>query len=115
MRRSIQMNSLSGIVLTKLDVLDELATIRLCTAYRCNNEILREPPFDQQRLAECEPIYEDMPGWQASTFGITEYKKMPLAAKNYIKKIEVLTEVPIVMISTGPERHQTIELEDPCC
>jgi adenylosuccinate synthase len=113
MRRSIQMNSLSGMVLTKLDVLDELATIRLCTGYRCNNEILREPPFDQQMLSQCEPIYEDMPGWQTSTFGITEYQKMPQKAQNYIEKIQELTGVPIVIISTGPERHQTIELENP--
>lgn len=113
MRRSIQMNSLTGMVLTKLDVMDELKTVRLCTAYRYKNEILKEPPFDQSLLAHCEPIYEDMPGWQTSTYGITSYEKMPKNAQNYIKKIEELTGVPIVIISTGPERDQTIELENP--
>lgn len=113
MRRSIQMNSLTGMVLTKLDVLDELPTIRLCTGYRYKNSVLREPPFDQRLMADCEPIYEDLPGWQSSTFGITEFKKMPLHAQNYIKKIEALTEVPIIIVSTGPERDQTIVREEP--
>ncbi len=113
MRRSIQINSLSDLVLTKLDVLDEFDTIRLCVGYRYNGEILKKPPFDQRLLSQYEPIYEDLPGWKSSTHGITQLKDMPQNAKNYIQRIEELLELPIVMISTGPERDHTIILKDP--
>lgn len=113
MRWSIQANSLSGIVLTKLDVLDEFETIRICTGYRYEGKVLTEPPFDQELLTKCEPVYEDMPGWQESTLGISDYKKMPKKAREYIAKIEELTQVPVVLISTGPERDQTIIIENP--
>lgn len=112
MRRSIQVNSLTGIVLTKLDVLDEFEIIRLCTAYRCNGEILRESPFDQSLLEICKPGYEEMPGWKTSTFGLTDYDQIPQAAQNYIARIEELVEVPMTIISTGPDRKHTIIRED---
>ena len=113
MRWSIQANSLSGIVLTKLDVLDELETIRICTAYRYKGKVLNDPPFDQELLPECEPIYEDMPGWQESTFGITDYDKIPQKARDYIARLEELLEIPVVIISTGPGRKQTIIKKHP--
>lgn len=108
MRRSIQINSLTGIVLTKLDVLDKFETIRVCTSYRCNGELLNESPFDQSILETCEPMYEEMLGWKRSTYGITHYNQMPKAARNYISCIERFLEVPITVISTGPERKHTI-------
>ena len=111
-RRSIQINSLTGIVLTKLDVLDEFKIIRLCTAYRCNGEILRDSPSDQSLLRICEPEYEEMPGWKISTFGLTDYNQMPQAAQNYIARIEELVGVPMTIISTGPDRKHTIVLKD---
>ena len=113
MRRSIQSNSLTGIALTKLDVLDELSTICICTGYRYKDKNFQEPPFDLQVLTACQPIYEEMPGWQSTTFGITEYYKMPKKARDYMTRIETLLQIPIKIISTGPERDQTIILEDP--
>ncbi len=113
MRRSIQANSLSGIVLTKLDVLDELETIKICTGYRHNNQVLQTPPFDNIALSECEPIYEEMPGWQTSTYGMTDYQQLPAAARHYIERLEALCKIPVVIISTGPDRKQTIVLKDP--
>lgn len=113
MRRSIQANSLSGIILMKLDVLDELEIIRICTAYCYQNKILTTLPFDSQVLGECEPIYEEMPGWQQATYGITRYDALPSAARAYIRRLEELLQLPIILISTGPERDQTIILKDP--
>lgn len=112
MRRSIQANSLSGIVLTKLDVLDAFKTIKICTAYRYQDRVLETPPFDLQVLEQCEPIYEELPGWQEKTFGLTEYDQIPQKARDYIARLEALCGVPIVIISTGPERKQTIMLQD---
>ena len=108
MRRTIQINSLTGIVLTKLDVLDEFAIIRLCTAYRCNGELFSEPPSDPLLLEACEPFFEEILGWQTSTFGLTDYKQIPKAARDYIARLETLLEVPITIISTGPDRKHTI-------
>ncbi len=113
MRRSIQLNSLSGIVLTKLDILDDFETIRICTGYQYNDKLLHEPPFDQLLLERCKPIYEDMPGWKTSTFGITTIDHMPPKALNYIKRLEELLGVPITIVSTGPDRKHTIVLQDP--
>lgn len=108
MRRSIQINSLTSIVLTKLDVLDGFKIIRLCIGYRCNGEVLNESPFDQSLLETCEPIYEEMSGWQKPTYGLTNYKQMPEEACNYIARIEALLGISVTMISTGPERQHTI-------
>ncbi len=108
MRRSIQMNSLTSLVLTKLDVMDEFAEIKICTGYRCGNTVLQQPPFDVKELEQCQPVYETMPGWQSSTYGITDYQHMPQAAKNYIERLEKHLGLPIDIISTGPERKHTI-------
>ncbi|MFW0047610.1 MAG: adenylosuccinate synthase [Coxiella endosymbiont of Dermacentor nuttalli] len=108
MRRSIQINSLTSIALTKLDVLDGFKIIRLCIGYRCNGEVLDESPFDQSLLETCKPIYEEMSGWQTPTYGLTNYKQMPKEACNYIARIEALLGISITMISTGPERRHTI-------
>ncbi|OBX76798.1 adenylosuccinate synthase [Moraxella atlantae] len=112
LRRAVVLNSLSGICLTKLDVLDNLEEINICTGYE-----LPQTEFagasDAEFYANVKPIYETVPGWQTSTVGITEYDKLPENAKNYIKRIEQLIECPVDIISTGPDREQTIVLRDP--
>ena len=108
MRRMIQINSLTSIVLTKLDVLDEFETVRLCIAYNCNGKVISEALFDQSLLETCEPIYEDLPGWKTSTHGLTNYKQIPKEARDYITRIEELIRIPITLISTGPDRKQII-------
>ncbi len=112
MRYSAQANSLTGLVLTKLDVLDELKTIKICTGYQYQGKTLSTLPMDQFIFAECEPIYEEMPGWETITFGITEYNKLPENARNYIARLQELCEIPIVIISTGPDRKQSIILRE---
>lgn len=111
--RSILANSLTGMALMKLDVLDELEVIRICTAYRYRGQTLTTAPYDSQMLVECEPIYEEMPGWQESTIGIKEFKKLPQKAQSYINRLEELTRVPVMLISTGADRDQTILVQDP--
>ena len=112
MRRSIQANSLSGIVLTKLDVLDELDTINICTGYRYKGEILLTPPFDLETLANCEPIYEELAGWKEKTFGIKNHDAIPKKAHDYIARLEELCGIPIMIISTGPDRDETVMRQD---
>jgi len=111
MHRSIQANSLSAIVLTKLDVLDEFETIKICTSYRYKGEVLKTPPFDTQTLEACEPIYEELPGWQEKTYGLTEYDQIPQKAKDYIARLEALCGIPVAIVSTGPDRNETIMLK----
>lgn len=113
MRRSIQMNSLTSLVLTKLDVMDEFSEIKICTGYQCGDAVLQQPPFDVTLLALCQPVYETMPGWQTSTYGVTDYNQMPEAAKNYIERLEQLLGLPIDIVSTGPERKETIIRKHP--
>ena len=113
MRRAVQVNSLSSLAMMKLDVLDTLADIKICTAYRYRGEIIQDLPMNLCDLQECEPVYETMPGWQSSTFGVTDMENMPVAAKNYLARLEELCGVPIDIISTGPERDQTIVLKHP--
>lgn len=110
MKRSIQANSLTGIVLTKLDVLDTLAEIQICTSYRYQGELIDFPPFDLEALAACEPVYETLPGWQSDTYGLTALSALPPAAKAYIERIEALCGVPVVLLSTGPDRAHTLSL-----
>jgi adenylosuccinate synthase len=112
MRQIVLANSFSGIVLTKLDILDELETIKICTAYRFRDQILSMPPTDPQLLAECQPVYEEMAGWRSSTAGVTDYEKLPSAARDYIARIEGLMGIPVVILSTGPGREQIIILKD---
>lgn len=113
LRRSVLINSLAGLVITKLDVLDEFDVIKICVGYQLDGQILTVPPVDTESLAKCEPIYEEWPGWKANTKGVREYSALPLKAQQYLKRIEELCEVPIYMISTGPDRQDTICLLDP--
>lgn len=110
MRHSILANSLSAMVITKLDVLDKFETIFICTGYRFNGKVIDYPPLDTADYAECEPVYEQMPGWQTSTFGVTAFDQLPENARAYIKRLEALCELPVALVSTGPDRNETIHL-----
>lgn len=113
MRKSAQMNSLSGICLTKLDVLDGLDKIGICTAYNIKGEITEIAPLGADKYEACVPVIEEMPGWEGTTAGITEIDKLPLNAKAYIKRVEQLIGVKVAILSTGPDRDETIVLENP--
>ncbi|MDT9587278.1 MAG: adenylosuccinate synthase [Candidatus Arsenophonus melophagi] len=112
--RAVQINSLSGFCVTKLDVLDGLDEVKLCIAYRKpDGTKLTITPLAAEEWEDLEPIYETLPGWNQSTFGIKEYNQLPTAAIDYIKRIEELTGIPIDIISTGPDRAETMILQDP--
>ncbi|WP_423820992.1 adenylosuccinate synthase [Salinisphaera sp. SPP-AMP-43] len=113
LRRAAFSNSLSGLCITKLDVLDGLDAIQLCTGYRCGSETLTVPPAGAEALASCEPIYEEMPGWQESTSGLRKYDALPANAQAYLDRLAEITGVPIDVISTGPDRADTIVLRHP--
>ncbi|MCG8369308.1 MAG: adenylosuccinate synthase [Proteobacteria bacterium] len=108
LRRSIVNSSVSGLCVTKLDVLDELETIRICVGYRIDGEPISGLPVVVDRFAQCEPVYEEWAGWQASTVGITVFDDLPEKARAYLSRIEELAGVPVDIISTGPDRKQTI-------
>ncbi len=113
LRRAIINNSVSCLAVTKLDVLDELDTIRIAVAYRTDGKELTDAPIGADAYASAEPVYIDLPGWKASTVGITEYGKLPENARAYLEKIEELSGIPIGMISTGPDRDHTIIRKHP--
>jgi adenylosuccinate synthase len=113
LRRSILNNSVSGLCVTKLDVLDGLDSIQMCVGYQCGPQKLDNAPLGAEALAACEPIYEEMPGWQESTFGVRCYEDLPANARAYLQRIAELTDTPIDIISTGPDRAETIVMRDP--
>lgn len=108
LKRSIQINSVSGLCITKLDVLDGLEKINICVGYQLNGNNIEVPPQDTRELEKCTPIYEELPGWKNSTFGIKTLEELPQEAINYIHRIEELVEAPVDILSTGPDRSQTI-------
>jgi adenylosuccinate synthase len=115
MRRSVQVNSISGFCLTKLDVLDGLKEVGLCIGYKLKSgAVVDVPPMAAEDYEQVTPMFEYMPGWHEATVGITDYNQLPDQAKNYIKRIELLLECPIDIISTGPDRQETIILKHPC-
>ena len=108
LRRAIEINSISGLCLTKLDVLDGLETIQICVGYRNAEGAVAEAPTDADSYLGLEPVYEGVPGWSESTLGITSLEGLPANARAYIARIEELVGAPIDLISTGPDRHETI-------
>lgn len=110
LRYAIRVNGLTEICLTKLDVLDELKTIKVCTAYKTQTETLTEFPLDLSTFENVKPVYDEIPGWETDISEITDYEKLPTNAKNYIKYISNLVGVPITLISVGSKRRQTIHL-----
>jgi adenylosuccinate synthase len=113
LKRSIQINGISGLCITKLDVLDGMETLQIGVGYRVAGEYLDILPVGAEELAECEPIYEEMPGWAQSTLGVRKLEELPPAARDYLKRIEAVCEVPIDLISTGAERDDTIVRRHP--
>jgi adenylosuccinate synthase len=113
LRRSIINSSVSGLCLTKLDVLDGLDTLQICVGYKSNGKVSQEPPLFADAFAEVEPVYEEMPGWKESTIGIQSHAALPKNAQNYLARLQELAGVPIDIISTGPDREQTIVLRHP--
>jgi len=113
LKRSIQINGLTGLCITKLDVLDGIKTIRLCVGYKLDGKTLDVLPRGAEAVARCEPIYEDFAGWTESTVGITDWNKLPKTAQDYLKRVQEICGRPIAMISTGPERDETILLQHP--
>ena len=108
LRRAVRINSVSGLCITKLDVLDELAEVRLCTGYRIGGERRDTPPGSAEELGRCEPVYEDMPGWRSPTVGARSRDDLPSPARAFIERIESLAGVPIDIVSTGAGRDETI-------
>ena len=115
LRRAVQLNSISGLCLTKLDVLDGLETVRICTDYRMEEAVdgIEHMMSDAAAYAHVTPIYEDLPGWTESTVGVRSLDQLPSAARTYIRRIEEVVGCPIDIISTGPDREETIVLRHP--
>lgn len=114
MRRAVDINSLSGLALMKIDVLDGMEELCICTKYKLADGTLSDlPPLAAYEYAKVTPVYETMPGWSESTVGVTKFEELPENAKKYIRRLEELAGVPVAIISTGPERDQTIMLIDP--
>ena len=113
LKRSLDINSVTGLCITKLDVLDGLETLRIAVNYKLNGETLDAPPGGADLIEQCEPVYIEMPGWSESTVGTKSYDDLPAAAKAYLDKVESVCETPIAIISTGPDRAETIILKHP--
>ena len=113
LKRSIQINGISGLCITKLDVLDGVEELKICTGYKLDGKLSDILPVGADDLARCEPVYETMPGWMDNTVGIIALDKLPVTAQAYLTRIEQLCGVPIDMISTGPDREETIVRRHP--
>ena len=113
LKRSAQVNGLSGLCITKLDVLDGLPELQLCVGYRLDGEFIDILPMGADEIARCEPVYETLPGWSESSVGLTRHEDLPVNARRYLERIEQVTGVPIHMVSTSPDRDHTILLHHP--
>jgi len=113
LKHAARVNGLTGLCITKLDVLDGMDPIRICTAYQRDGERVESPSVSAELLERCEPVYEDLEGWRESTLGCTRMADLPRAARDYLARIEELVDVPIDIISTGPDRNETICLRHP--
>ncbi|MGB9886062.1 MAG: adenylosuccinate synthase [Moorellales bacterium] len=112
LRYAVRVNGLSGLAVTKLDVLDTLSTVKIAVAYRCGDRLLEDFPADAATLAACEPIYEELPGWQTSLREARSFAELPAAAQRYLSRLAELAGVPVVLVAVGPQRHQTISLAE---
>lgn len=110
---AVRVNGLTGIALTKLDVLDDFATIKICTGYSYNGTMLDELPANLDVFAQCQPVYEEMPGWRADISAARSFADLPENAQRYVRRLEELSGCPIVLVSVGPRRDQTIMLKNP--
>jgi adenylosuccinate synthase len=112
LRYAVRVNGIKGLIITKLDVLDEMPKVRLCTAYRYKGELLTEFPASLRVLEECVPVYEELEGWQQDTGGARTLAELPVPAQNFVQRVAELTGVPVVMVSVGPDRQQTVVLRE---
>ncbi|MDE2296322.1 MAG: adenylosuccinate synthase [Gammaproteobacteria bacterium] len=113
LRRSVLHSSCSSLCVTKLDVLDGLDSVRVCVGYRIDGRVVDAPPMSAASFGDCTAVYEELPGWSESTAGLSSYEALPPNAKSYLARLQALVGVPITMISTGPDRDQTIVLQSP--
>lgn len=113
LRRAVQINGLRGLAVMKLDVLDGMKTVRLGVGYKVDGKPVDLMPYGADAAARCEPIYEDFPGWDASTFGLTRWEQLPESAQRYLQRLSEVAGCPIALVSTGPDRNQTILMHDP--
>jgi adenylosuccinate synthase len=113
LREAVRTNGLTGIALTKMDVLSELEAVKVCTAYRYKNELLEEFPQDFDVLRECTPVYEEIPGWQSDICDLSDYAELPEQVRDYVDKIETWAGCPVVLVSVGPRRDQTLLRSNP--
>jgi adenylosuccinate synthase len=113
LRNSARLNSLTGVAITKLDILGGLDEIKICTGYEVDGKPIDEFPANLNVLAACKPVYETLPGWSEDISGIRDPEKLPENTKNYLKRIEELIDTPISIISVGPGREETMVLENP--
>lgn len=113
LRRSAKINGLSGLCITKLDVLDGIVELDICTGYELDGKLIDMLPVGADDVARCKPIYETLPGWSESTFGVSRWENLPKNAQVYLKRLETLCGVPVDIVSTGPERDETIVLRHP--
>ena len=110
---TIKLSGIHGIALTKLDVLDSFKEIKVCIGYKINNKIIKTVPESYTEMNKIKPVYETLKGWQKSTQKCKSFSELPTNAKKYIKRIEKLIECPVSMISTSPERNDTILINNP--
>ncbi|MDZ7724943.1 MAG: adenylosuccinate synthase [candidate division KSB1 bacterium] len=110
-RNSVRVNGLSGLVITKLDVLDSLESLKICTGYNYQGKVIKDYPADLTRQYNAEPVYETLPGWKTSTRHVTSYEQLPPAAKEYLQRIVEILNVPLIIGSVGPDREQTFFVE----
>ena len=113
LKNAVRLNGLTGLAITKLDILDGLESLKICTAYDCNGTLINDFPANLNVLAECKPVYETLPGWSEDISGIRSYDALPENTKNYLKRIEELTDTKIQIVSVGPGREETMVLENP--
>jgi len=113
LKRAVQLNGVSGLCITKLDVLDGLDTVRVAVGYKVNGETRDILPVGAEALAICEPVYEEHAGWKESTVGVKAFDKLPANAQKYLRRLEALVEAPVALISTGADREETIVMKHP--
>jgi adenylosuccinate synthase len=109
---AIRINGMDSMVITKIDVLSDFDKIKICTSYKCNEEIIKEFPVNLETLQNCIPVYEEMEGWKGDISQITKYADLPQQLKDYINRIEELVKTKVVIVSVGPKRSQTIIREN---
>lgn len=113
LREAVRTNGMTGLAITKMDVLNELETIKICTAYSYRGQLLEDFPQDLEVLKECKPVYEEIEGWNASLAEAGSFETLPKKAQDYLKKLEQVTGCPVVLVSVGPRRDQTLQIKNP--